>query len=154
MCGRREERREERRELSPRLSVEPPPPADVVVGAGVHPVSTAVYIRLQHMHDSSAAFGQSVHGHPPTQRVSMHAYPPPVRCVAVDLLRPFYLEVTHVLRYSVCDTQPARPVPVRCGVHIQGRYLTDREGCLMTKGIVYGSSVYWTVMRAFLTRGS
>ena len=55
MCGRREERREERRELSPRLSVEPPPPADVVVGAGVHPVSTAVYIRLQHMHDSSAA---------------------------------------------------------------------------------------------------
>ena len=76
MCGRREERREERRELSPRLSVEPPPPADVVVGAGVHPVSTAVYIRLQHMHDSSAAFGQSVHGHPPTQRVSMHAEPP------------------------------------------------------------------------------
>jgi hypothetical protein len=68
VCGRREERREERRE--------PPPPADVVVGAGVHPVSTAVYIRLQHMHDSSAAFGQSVHGHPPTQRVSMHAYPP------------------------------------------------------------------------------
>jgi len=89
--------------------------------------------------------------HPPRESVCMHTPPCEMcRCGSTETLLPRSHSRTEVL----CDTQPARPVPVRCGVHIQGRYLTDREGCLMTKGIVYGSSVCWTVMRAFLTRGS